>query len=107
MLIFKATYIPNINKSPAELLNTRKYRTNLPRIDSSQGINKPEIEMLIDKHQKVTVTGKELPKLDVGTPVLYSKNPNSSKTKHPKWCKGTAKDGQNPKNMRFELTMIE
>ena len=69
-LFFKTAYIPSVNKSPAELLNTRKYRTNLPSIDLSQGMNEPEIETLIDKSQKVTVTGKELSKLDVGTSVL-------------------------------------
>ena len=36
MLIFKATLIPEIQKSPAELLNNHKYRTNLPMIDFSQ-----------------------------------------------------------------------
>ena len=96
MLIFKATYIPSVNKSLAELLNARKYRTNLPSINLSQGMNEPKIEMLAGRHQKVTATGKELPKLDVGTPVLYNKNPDSSKVKHPKWAKGTVKDRQNP-----------
>ena len=33
MLIYRATDIPGINKSPSELLNGRKYRTNLPVID--------------------------------------------------------------------------
>ena len=96
MLIFKATYIPNINKSPADLLNARKYRTNLPMIDLNQNkSNETEIETLVDKHQKVTVTGKELPRLDVGTPVLYDKNPDSSKIKCPTWAKGTVKDRKN------------
>ena len=82
MLIFKATYIPSINKSPAELLNSRKFRTNLPMIDLNQNkSNEPEIETLLDRHQRVTDTGKELPKPDVGTPVLYDKNPDSTKIK--------------------------
>ena len=33
MLIFKATMIPEVQKSPSELLNSHKYRTNLPMID--------------------------------------------------------------------------
>ena len=49
MLIFKTTQIPNINKSPSELLNARKFRTDLPSIDINQGLNEPEIEMLVDK----------------------------------------------------------
>ena len=36
MLIYRATDIPGINKSPSELLNGRKYRTNLPDHRSSQ-----------------------------------------------------------------------
>ena len=36
MLIFKATMIPEIQKSPSELLSSCKYRTNLPMIDFSQ-----------------------------------------------------------------------
>ena len=35
MLIFKATMIPEVQKSPSELLNSCKYRTNLPMIDLS------------------------------------------------------------------------
>ena len=33
MLIFKATMIPEVQKSPSEILNSHKYRTNLPMID--------------------------------------------------------------------------
>ena len=33
MLIFRATDIPGLNKSPGEILNSRKYRTGLPVID--------------------------------------------------------------------------
>ena len=36
MLIFKSTMIPEIQKSPSELLNSHKYRTNLPMINFSQ-----------------------------------------------------------------------
>ena len=101
MLIFKATQIPNINKSPSELLNSRKFRMNLPSIEINQGKNEPEIEMLIDKHLHESTTGKELPKLDVGTPILYGKNPDSSKIKCPQWCKGTVKDRHNPR--KYEI----
>ena len=31
----------------------------------------------------------------MGTPVLFDKNPDSSKIKHPQWCKGTVKDRHN------------
>ena len=44
MLIFKATNIPGINKSPSEILNGRKFRTNLPMIDICQKSSEAEIE---------------------------------------------------------------
>ena len=61
-LIFKATWIPEIRKSPGELFNSRKYHTNLPMIDLNQKMYEPEIENLVDKCQNVTSTGKELQK---------------------------------------------
>ena len=49
--------------------------------------------MLADRHQSKATTGsgKELPKLDVGTPVLYDKNPDSTKIKQPNRAKGMIK----------------
>ena len=44
MLIFKATDIPGINKSPSELLHARECRTNLPVIDIHQKANESGIE---------------------------------------------------------------
>ena len=70
MLIFKATMIPEIQKSPSELLNSWKYRTNLPMIDFNQSKNDEPIERLIQKHEVRAKTGKEL-ELDIGTQVLY------------------------------------
>ena len=98
MLIFKVTMIPEIQKSPSELLNSRKYRTNLPMIDFSQSRNDEPVEKLIHKCELKAQKkpGKKLPKLDMGTPVLYDKNPDSTKVKRPKWCKGTIKNTQNP-----------
>ena len=98
MLIFKATMIPKVQKSPSEFLNSHKYRTNLPMIDFSQSKHDEPVEKLIQKHEfkAKSASGKELPKLDVGTPVLYDKNPDSTKIKRPKWCKGTIKDRQDP-----------
>ena len=101
LLIFKATQISNINKSPSELLNARKLRTGLPSININQGMKEPEIEMLIDKHLCKSTTGKELAKLDVRTPILYEKNSDSSNIKCPQWCKGIVKDSITQENMRF------
>ena len=61
-------------------------------IDLNQKVHEPEIENLVDKCQNVTITGKELPKLDVGPKVIYKKNSDASKNKHPQWLKGKFKD---------------
>ena len=39
ILIFQATGIPGINKSLSEILNLRKYRTNIPMVDMHQKSN--------------------------------------------------------------------
>ena len=96
MLIFKATMIPEVQKSPHELLDSLKYRTNLSMIDFTQSRNDEPIEKLIQKHKVKAESGKELPKLDIGAPVLYEKNTDSTEIKRPKWCKGTIKDRQDP-----------
>ena len=101
MLIFKATIIPEVQKSPSKMLNSCKYRTNLPMIDFTQSRNDEPIEKLIQKHEVKAKTGKKLPKLDIATPVLYDKNPDSTKVKRPKWCKGTIRDRQNPQ--KYEI----
>ena len=49
MLIFRATDIPGINKSPSKILNRRKFRTNLPLIDVHQKSSEAEIESLATK----------------------------------------------------------
>ena len=101
MLIFRATDIPGLHKSPGEILNGRKYRTGLPMIDVHQKETKREIEKLSENRLKLVSKGKELPKLPVGTEVLYEFNPDSDKTKCPKWCKGTIKDRFNPR--KYEI----
>ena len=99
MLICKATDIPGINKSPGKLLNTRKFRTNLPTIDLSQMSNETDIEKLANKDLSRPKSGKELSKIPVGMPILYDKNPDSSKVKCPNWCKGTVKDRKKSKKL--------
>ena len=39
--------------------------------------------------------------IDVETPILYEKNSDSSKIKHPQWCKGKVKERQNPR--KYEI----
>ena len=66
-------------------------------VDFTQKINKPEVDDLINKQANLEKPGKELPKLDVGTPVLHEKIPDSTKIKHLQWSKGTIKNCENPR----------
>ena len=95
MLIFRATDIPGINKSPSEILNGRKFRTNLPMIDVHQKSSESEIESLAEKRLSKSNKGQELSRLPVGTSILYDLNPDSTKIKHPTWLKGTVKNRLN------------
>ena len=84
MLIYRATDIPGINKSPSELLNGRKYRTNLLVIDFHKKETEDEVEKLCKKRENLRQIGnnlQELPSLPVGSRILYEKNPDSSKVK--------------------------
>ena len=103
MLIFRATDIPGLNKSPGEILNGRKYRTGLPVIDVHKKDTEREIEKLSENRSKLASSskGKELPKIPVGAEILYEFNPDSDKNKQPKWCKGTIKDIFNPR--KYEI----
>ena len=65
-------------------------------IDLNQKVNEPVIEKMVQNRELVPVSGKELPKLDVGTKVLYEKNPDATKAKHPQWSKRTIKNRENP-----------
>ena len=83
MLIFRATDIPGLNKSPGEILNGRKYRTGLPVIDVHKKDTEREIEKLSENRSKLSSSskGKELPKIPVGAEILYEFNPDSDKNK--------------------------
>ena len=54
-------------------------------IDLNQKVNDLGIESLVNKRQSTNSTGnyKELPRLDVGTRVLYEKHPDAPKIKYP------------------------
>ena len=72
-------------------------------IDGHKKETEREIEKLSENRSKLVNKGKELPKLPVGTEVLYEFNPDSDKTKCPKWCKGTIKNTFNPR--KYEILM--
>ena len=76
MYIYRATVIPRLNKSPSEILNNCKFRTGLPMKDVHQKSTEGELERMSEKHSNIPTSGKELPKLSVGTKVLYEQNPN-------------------------------
>ena len=63
MLIYKATVIPGIHRSPSEILSGRKFRTNLPMIDVHSKDNEEEIEKLYQKRELSQKGKKELPEL--------------------------------------------
>ena len=64
LLIFKATWIPDVHKSPAELLNSRKFRTNLPVIDLNQRAHEPDTDKMVEKLESTKAqTGKEFAKI--------------------------------------------
>ena len=75
------------------MLSGRKFRTNLPMVDVQNKENEDEIERLC-RNREQSQNGKlhELPSIPMGSRVLYEKNPDSTKTKHPEWVKGTIKD---------------
>ena len=58
VLIVRATDIPGINKSPSELLNGRKYQTNLPMIDKHQRSNETELERISEKCLSTAIKGR-------------------------------------------------
>ena len=49
MVIYRATDIPGVNKSPSEILNGRKYRTNLPIVDFCKKETEKGIEKMYEK----------------------------------------------------------
>lgn len=97
LLIFRSTDIPGINKSPSEILNSRKFRTNIAMVDAHQKSYESEIEKLVDRWLNVPQNGKVLVKITVSTKVPYEKSPDANKLKHPKWCKDTTSNRSNPR----------
>ena len=81
MLIYRSTDIPGAN--PSKLLNNCKYRTNLPITDKLKKSSEEELGKMSAEHLSRPTSGKELPKLPVGTEVFYKENPDSSKIKRP------------------------
>ena len=66
-------------------------------IDVHQKSTEDELEKMTEKRASRPTFGKELPKLPVGTEVLYEQNPDLNKLKRPKWCKGIISNRSNPR----------
>ena len=94
LLILKLTPISGIDRSPAELLCNRKFRTNIPLIKHASTL--ADQARLRNKNPSKYQTGsKELVPLNLGSHVLYEKNPDNS-TKRPEWSKGVVTDIDGP-----------
>ena len=70
-------------------------------IDLHQKSNESEIERLSEQHLSRPIKRKELPMIPVDTPILYEKNPDSSKTKCPKWSKDMISYRSNPRKYQI------
>ena len=89
LLILKATPTNEIDRSPAELLCNRKFRTNIPMIQHASDLS-CKAKLHNDDPTKYQTVSKELVPLNLGTHVLYDKNPDSAK--RPEWFKSVIKD---------------
>ena len=90
MLIYRATDIPGVNTRSSEILNGRRYRTNLPIVDFCKKETEKEIEKMYEKRENLTQNGNELPELPslpVGSKILCERNPDNTKIKCPEWSR--------------------
>ena len=70
-------------------------------IDTHHKFNESEIEKLGEKRISKAITGSELPKIPVGIPILYDKNPDSIKIKCQNWGKGIVSDRLNDRKYKI------
>ena len=93
MLILKSTPMNGIDRSPAELLCNRCFRTNIPMIQHASDLL-CKAKLRNEDPTRYQTGSKELVPLNLGFHVMYDKNPDS--TKRPEWPKGVIKDIQGP-----------
>ena len=93
LLILKSTPLNGIDRSPAELLCNRHFRTNMPIIQPASDLSH-KARLHNEDSTKYQTGSKEVP-LSLGSCVLYDKNPDRS-SKRPEWSKGTIKDIEEP-----------
>ena len=81
LLILKSMPINGINRSPAELLCNRRFRTNLPLMKYASDLS--DQTKLRSDPTKYQTGSKTLVPLNLGSMILYDKSPDS--TKRPEW----------------------
>ena len=92
LLILKSMPINGINRSPAEFLYNRRFRTNLPITKYASDLS--DQTKLRGDPTKYQTGSKALVLLNLGSRILYDKSPDS--TKRPEWSKGIVKDIEGP-----------
>ena len=94
LLILKATPITGIDRSPAELLCNRNFRTNIPMIQHASSLS-DHAKLRSENSTKYQTGSKALVPLTLGSHILYDKNPDNN-TKRPKWSRGTVTNINDP-----------
>ena len=84
-----------IDKSLAELLYNRHFRTNIPMIQHASDLSH-RARLCNEDSTKYQTGSKELVSIPIGSHVIYDSNPDSSKAKRPEWSKGIIKDFNGP-----------
>ena len=93
-LVLKATPITGIDRSLAELLCNRHFRTNIPMIEHASSLSS-QTKLCNEDSTKYQTGSKALVPLNLGTCVLYDKNPDNS-IKRPDWSKAVVTDIDGP-----------
>ena len=93
LLILKSTPISGIDRSPAELLCNRKFRTIILLIKHASSLA-DRARLRNENPTKYQTGSKELVPLNLDSHVLYDKSPDS--TKRPEWSKGVVMDMDGP-----------
>ena len=93
-VILKATPMTGMDRSPAELLRNRCFTTNIPIIQHANNLSS-QTKLHNEDPSKYQTGSKALVPLNLGSCVLYDKNPDNT-TKRPEWSKGVVTDIDGP-----------
>ena len=84
-----------IDRSPAELLCNRHFRTNISMIQHASDLSH-KARLHNEDSTKYQTGSKALVPIPIGSRIFYDSNPDSSKAKRPEWSKGTIKNIEEP-----------